>query len=78
MVILFGLPAKFVADFGGVDGIAEVMTGTVGDKGDQGFGGRRTDVRGQGRGCFTLNGDAALQQKFIQNAAEHADEVDVL
>lgn len=34
-VVLFGLPADFVADLGGVDGISEVLAGAIGNGGIQ-------------------------------------------
>ena len=71
LVILSGLPAELVADFGSVDGIAEIMARAIGDEGDEGFRGRRSEGRGQGRGC------SALFQFFVEDVAEEEDEVDI-
>ena len=38
MLVLFGGPAELVSDFGGVDGVAQVVPGAVGDVGDELFG----------------------------------------
>ena len=38
-VVLLGRPAKFVTDLRGIDGVAEVVAGAVGDEGDQVLGG---------------------------------------
>ena len=35
--VFFGFPAEFVADLAGVDGVAQIMAGSVSDKGYQNF-----------------------------------------
>ncbi len=60
-VVVGGGPAQVVFYFGGVDGVAEVVAGAVGDEGD---------LVGVG---FAFGAGA----EFVEEGAEEADEIDV-